>query len=518
MSSNKRVSTRQKMINLMYLVFIAMLALNIPVEVLDGFVLVNEKLQQTIQHSITRNNQMYEEMNLSYQRNQEKTKDSYNKALQVKQQTDSLYNYIQELKEEIARRTDGKDADVNNLDKKDNLDAAPEVMLSPIDGQGGKLKNAINNYKENITTYIQSPEKVELVRGLLSTDLTERAKKENKNWEEASFGQMPTIAAVTYLTEIQSNIKQAESEALNSLIKDIDLSDFRVNQLDAFVVPESKIVMRGMSYKADIILAAVDTTQRPRIVVNNKDIENGKLNLPAGGLGLQSIKGFIELMSPDGTARKIDFTDQYTVIEPMATVAPLLMDVLYAGINNEISISVPGVATQDVSASASGGTLTPKGGGIWVARPTGAVGTKFTIAVSARVNGIPRTMANKEFRIRDLPRPDAFIDYTDSKGAARVFKQGALSRTVLLNAGGIKASIDDGVLNIPFQVLSFTTMTVDAMGNAMPEVSSGSRFTERQLEQIRRQTRGQSFFITNIKVKGPDGVERDTAPMQIRLN
>jgi gliding motility-associated protein GldM len=505
------------MINLMYLVFIAMLALNIPAEVLDGFVLVNEKLQQTIQHSITRNNQMYQEMNLSYERNQEKTKDSYNKAQEVKQKTDSLFNYIQELKEEIARKTDGKNADVNNLDKKDNLDAAPEVMLSPIGGHGGKLKAAIDNYKGDITTYIQSPEKVELVKGLLSTEPSDRAKKENKSWAEASFGQMPTIAAVTYLTEIQSNVKQAESEALSSLIKNIDLSDFRVNELSAFVVPESKIVMRGTNYKADIILAAVDTTQRPRIVVNDKEITNGLLNLPTGSLGVHPLKGFIELMGHDGTARKIDFSEQYTVIEPMATVAPLLMDVLYSGINNEISISVPGVATQDVSASATGGTLT-RSGNNWVARPTGNIGTKFTIAVSARVNGVQRTVANKEFRIRALPDPTAYIDYTDSKGAPKVFKQGSIARSVLLSAGGIKASIDDGILNVPFQVISFRTLTVDAMGNAMPEVSNGANFSERQQEQIRRQERGRYFFITGIRVKGPDGRERDIAPMEIRLN
>lgn len=501
----------------MYLVFIAMLALNIPAEVLDGFVLVNEKLQQTIQHNINRNSQMYAEIDASYQRNAEKTKASYDMAKEVKQKTDSLFNYIQYLKVEIVKNTDGKNADVNNIDKKDNLDAVPELMLSPIDGQAKKLKAAIDQYRNEITSYIMNPEKEELIKSLLSTEVTERAKRENKNWEEASFGQMPTIAAVTYLSEIQSNVKQAENEALNSLIKNIDMSDFRVNELNAFVVPESRIVMRGTNYKADIILAAVDTTQRPRIVVNNKEITNGVLSLPTGGIGVQTLNGFIELMSHDGTSRKIDFTEKYTVIEPMATVAPLLMDVLYAGINNEISISVPGVATQDVSASASGGTLT-RSGNNWIARPTGAVGTKLTISVSARVNGVQRTVANKEFRIRALPDPTAYIDYTDSKGSPKVFKQGTLSRSILLSAGGIKASIDDGILNVPFQVLSFRTLTVDAMRNAMPEVSNGANFSERQLEQIRSQERGRTMFITGIRVKGPDGRERDIAPMEIRLN
>ena len=117
-----------------------------------------------------------------------------------------------------------------------------------------------------------------------------------------------------------------------------------------------------------------------------------------------------------------------------------------------------------------------------------------------------------------MPDPSAFINYVDSKGASRIFKQGTLSRNALLNAGNLRASIDDGILNIPFTVLSFRIMVSDAMGNVVPEVSAGASFSSRQLELIRRLDRGKTFFIAGIKVKGPDGIERDIAPMEIRLN
>lgn len=516
MASTKKTNTRQRMINLMYLVFIAMLALNIPTEVLDGFELVNENIQRTIQNTTERNNQIYGELDKSYQNNPEKTGRWYDRAQEVRVKTDSLYNLLQSLKVEIAQRTDGKNADVNNLKSKDNLDAASEVMLAPVKGKGKMLKKEIDGYRETITGLINDGQKVDIIKTTLSTEPTERAKRDNKDWIAGSFESMPSIAVLTYLSELQSNVKQAEGEALSSLLKNIDVSDFRVNELNAFVVPESKIVMRGMSYKADIILAAVDTTQRPKVVVNGKEITNGLLDIPAVALGLQPVKGYLEMLSPDGSTRQIPFEQNYTVIEPMATVAPLLMDVVYAGIDNELSISVPGVATQDVSVSASGGTVVRKGNN-WVARPTGNIGTKFTVNVSARVGGVQRTMANKEFRIRRLPDPSAFIAYTDEKGTPKIFKQGGLSRSVILSTKGIQASIDDGILNIPFTVLRFQTVIVDAMGNMMPETSAGSNFSERQLEQMRRMDRGKMFFISGIRVKGPDGIERDIAPMEIRL-
>lgn len=517
-TGKKKISPRQKMINLMYLVFIGMLAMNISVDVLNGFDLLSDNIATTIKSTTTRNKQMYAELSSSYEQNPEKTKSSYDKANLLKSQSDSLFNYIQSLKVEIAVKTDGKNADVDNLERREYRDAGSELFLSPVDGKGQDLKNAIDSYRNAIVQMISDSVKRNTIENSLSTEPTDRAKRNNQNWLEASFDNMPSIAVNTYLSELQSNIRLAEGEALNSLVKEIDLSDFRVNQLDALVIPESKVIVRGASYNANIIVAAVDTTQRPRIVVNGKEIENGVLKIPATSVGSSfKVQGFLELMNRDGSILKKDFSDTYTVIEPMATVAPLLMDVVYMGIDNELSISVPGFTSNQVSASVQGGTIVRKGNN-WVARPTAKVGEKLIVNVSVNDNGSQRTMARKEFRIRALPDPSAYINYTDSKGAQRVFKQGTLSRNALLSAGGIKASIDDGILNIPFQVLSFRLLVTDAMGNSMQEVSNGDRLSDRQLEQIKRLDRGKTFFVWGIRVKGPDGIERDISPMEIRLN
>ncbi|WP_108822758.1 gliding motility protein GldM [Dysgonomonas sp. Marseille-P4361] len=522
MALSKGQMTRQKMINLMYLVFIAMLALNISTEVLDGFVLMNDNLQESIKIADERNEKLYSDINVSYTSNPEKTRDSYELSKKVKLQSDSVVLFIQKLKEDIARKTDGSDADADNLKKKDKLGPSSEVMMAPVGGQGKRLKEMLDAYRENMLVYISDSIKQNVVRRTLSTEPSERARKDRKNWLQASFENMPSIAAVTLLTELEMNVRQAEGEVLNNLVQDIDVKDLRVNELSAFVVPQSNIVMQGLPYRANVILAAVDTTQRPKVVIDGKELpldNNGLYEVGTASVGTKSFNGYIELLDRMGNSLRRDFTQEYTVIEPMATIAPLLMDVVYAGIPNEISISVPGIPSQDIVATAvKGGTLT-KSGKNWVAAPaTAQVGQKFVISVSARVNGALRTIvAGKEFRIRRLPDPTPYIAYNDAEGKAKMFKRGNLSRSVLLGTDELKAAIDDGILNIPFTVTSFTTLSLDAMNNASPELSNGAKFSDRQKEQIKRLARGSELFITKIKVKGPDG-ERELNTMVVRIN
>lgn len=516
MRISKGRATRQKMINLMYLVFIAMLALNVSTEVLDGFDLINENLQQTIKTTATRNQQIYSEIETSYKQNPGKTELAYNDAQSVKVKTDSLFEYIDFLKKEIILKSDGSNADLNKLEARDNLDASSEVMIAPMGGKHGyKLRDAIVAYRNAMMGVIKDVDKQNIVERSLSTEVSEKAKLDNKDWVMASFERMPSIATITYLSELQVNIKQAEGEALNNLLKNIDFSDLRVNDVKAIIVPESKIVMSGTSYTANVLMAAVDTTQRPTIVVNGTEVLDGIFR-EIRGVGTWPVKGYIEMEGRDGTSIRKDFQTDYTVIAPMATIAPLLMDVVYSGIKNPISISIPGVPNNAVSTRATGGRL-EKDGNNWNAYPTG-IGGKFTIDVYANANGASRLVAKKEFRIRALPDPTAYIEVKDDKGHAKMHKRGAISRAVLLNNQMLKAAIDDGILNIGFNVLGFRTYNRDAMGNVAPEMSDGARFSARQMEQIRRMSRGEFLYIGGIKVKGPDGIEREISPMEIRIN
>ena len=118
-------------------------------------------------------------------------------------------------------------------------------------------------------------------------------------------------------------------------------------------------------------------------------------------------------------------------------------------------------------------------------------------------------MGDYSYRVRQLPDPSPFIEYKDANGSLKRYRGGSgLSKAVLMNTDGIVAAIDDGLLNIDFQVLGFETTFFDNMGNAVPEVSSSANFSSRQKDMFRRLSRGKRFYISRVRAKGPDGVER----------
>jgi gliding motility-associated protein GldM len=509
------------MINLMYLVFIGMLALNVSTEVLDGFELVEVSLLRSVKASTERNDRIFDDLENYYKANSEKAKEWYDKGVQVKTRTDSLFNYTQSLKNRIVIKSDGENGDPEKLKHPDDLNAAFEIMFEQGKNDGAKLKSGINDYREYIASLVNNPSVKNIIEKNLSTEPTPKAKENKQSWEESMFFQMPVAAAVTLLTKLQNDIRYAESEVLNELVKNIDIKDLRVNSVEAFVIPESKFVMRGSSYKANIVLAAQDTTQKPKIVINGKDLPpeaNGLYVAGTGSTGAFSFKGYAEIAQGDGTPIHKEFSAEYVVMEPSATIAPVLMNVLYAGIENEIAIDASGVARQNITASMTNGSLTDKGNGIWAAKPT-TIGTDAVITVNAKMSdGHSLEMGKRTLRVRPLPPPTAFLSI-NATGKPPKFNGGPLSKADLLNADAVEAAIDDGLLNIKFNVLKFEIRYTDQMGMTVREQSDGSRFSARQKEILRGFTRGRTVLISGISTRGPDGVEQVLkSPLEIIIN
>jgi gliding motility-associated protein GldM len=312
-------------------------------------------------------------------------------------------------------------------------------------------------------------------------------------------------------------VKHAESQILHQLISNIDVKDVRVNQISAFVIPSSKTVVRGGTFSADIVMAAVDTTQRPDIYVGNTLLKssNGHFETVCNSTGDFTLSGYITMLNGNGEKIRRDFSQAYTVVEPSATVSATLMNMLYAGFQNPISVSVPGVPANKISVSMTNGTLTKKGNGKYVAVPS-KVGTDAVFTVSADNEGRMQQMGKFTFNVRKLPDPTGFMEVTDANGNVDRFKGGRISKKMLLSAGGVGAAIDDGLLNINFKVVGFETVFIDRMGNAMPEVSNSSNFTPNQIARIRSLTKGKIFNISRIRAIGPDGIQR-TLPSSVEV-
>ena len=195
-----------------------------------------------------------------------------------------------------------------------------------------------------------------------------------------------------------------------------------------------------------------------------------------------------------------------------------MMNVFYAGINNPVSIAVPGVPQNSISATMTNGTLAKSGDG-WVARPS-KVGAECVVTVTAEMDGKRTNVGSTTFKVRKLPDPMPFITYKDANGQSLRYRGGrpGISKAALMAAAGLDAAIDDEILNIDYKVISFECNFVDAMGDFHPEASNSSQFTERQKERIKRLQHGKQFIIGPVKATGPDGITRTIAPIQVIIN
>ena len=516
-----RMSPRQRMINLMYIVLTAMLALNVSSDVLNGFSQVQDGIQGTNLNITARNGVQFAHLENLYEQNPEKAGRWYRQGVELHKRSDKLYALIEDLKTSIAKAADGADGKYSDIVNNDDLEASAVTMLNPATNKGQALRRNLDEYRKYVVTMIPDAEKRKAVENMLSTKVSARSGDVgSQSWEQKMFENMPAVAAVTLLTKVQNDIRQAESEALSGLIAAVDMGDVRVNELNAYVIPVSNMIMRGGKYSADIVLAAIDTTQRPEIFINGSKLDNAKghYEFVAGSVGTHDFSGYIEVPRADGTTDRRPFKSSYTVMEPMATISPTMMNVLYAGIANPISISVPGVPMTAVQATMSNGTLT-RNGDHWVAHP-GKVGSESVISVSANIDGHSQTVGSMTFRVRKLPDPSPYLAIKDGNGNTVHYKGSPkrISKGALMASEGIGAAIDDDILNVTYSVVSFSTVFYGQMGNAIPELSDGSRFSSRQEEQLLRLKPRNTFLITDVKAKGPDGITRDISPMQVALN
>lgn len=535
-----KLSPRQKMINLMYVVLMAMLALNVSSDVLQGFSLVDQMLTRKVKSASDGNSLLLKDIQEAMDNNPEATKEWYDKSQKVKKASDELYNYLEDLKVSIVKEADGDDADIHNINSKENLEAGTYVMVAQKKGE--ELFAKINEYRHLMQQMIIDPQKRENVLQNLSTDLPGKTNTSARQWATYHFEHIPVAADIVLLSKFQDDVRYAEEEALHGFLANTNINelDIRVNDVRAYVIPYSRTINQGEKYSAQVVVAAVDTTQSPEVYVNNTLLEsgNGKFETIASSPGEHSFSGYVLLRKRDGSVIRRNFFQTYNVIpmkgpgekpaekpkeEPkkggddeeakkakskapapkigFATVSATLMNVLYAGFENPISISVGGASS--IQASMTGGTFTDLGNGKYTAVPS-TVGQDVTISVSASVGGHTEHIGDFPFRVRKLPDPTPYIQ----TGADDHFKGGRMPKQTLLAQSGIKAAIDDGLLNIPFSVTGFKMVMFDRMGNAVVEASNSANFTEAMKAQMREMQRGQRFFITEVNAIGPDKIAR----------
>lgn len=523
---------RQRMINMMYLVLTAMLALNVAAETLEAFRVIDGSLTQTFGAVDSKNRQVYLAFEQAYAENPAKVSDWKAKADQVRGQTDSLVNYIWRLKEELAYKSGAKKTDADNPDRgeyitlktrsgdtlvvkrEDDINSPAEIMIAQ--KKAAELKSKINSYKEFMTGVIEDGD--DELKSVISQELETRDPRFSltsgkATWESLYFENKPLASILTLLSKIQIDAKNSEANLLNYLYSKIDAASYKFNKLDAQVIANSAIILQGEEYNAEIFLAAIDTTVDPEIIVNGRvlPIVDGKAvyNLRPTEPGTFKWSGVLKYKTPEGLVRSYPFEKEYQVTRPAVTISPTKMNVFYRGIANPVDISVPGIAKENLRVEMTNGRITPTNGQLMVfPSELDEQGRKTTVSVFARLAGGERLMGTMNFRVKKVPDPVAKIANLSG---------GNIKKEDLMLEDGMMAVLEDFDFDLRFSVTQFDVSLTGSGGYVNTWKSTGNRFTADQKAQFRNLAVGSIVYFDNIRARGDDGTDRTLDPISFKI-
>lgn len=429
---------RQKMINLLYIILIAMLAINVSTDVMTGYDVMYKSYSAQIEKIELSNRALLLEI---------KEKSKINPASvpveiissRTDLETNKLIAFINEIKVKIIRDADGTDYEEGMLVNREDMRAVPAALLSS--GMDVKLKRMISSYCDSILPYISDKPDKELVKQYLKVG------KENSedSWEEA-FTSLPAIGGVVFFTKLQLDVLQSANEVYRSLLKNME----KVHEKEAFI--------KDSLYQAFLM------------------------------------------------------KDKVEEILPSGNVSSKLMNILYAGVNNPIHITVPEMARNELKVSMVNGRISEKEGEWTVLPEIGAA--ESTIILSKVSEGKETEIGRYVFKVRPLPDPQPFISYTNDNGnVANYYGAVPINKKYLLNINSIGAL--SSAEEFQFSVLEFEVVLKKEDNTTLYESQKGNRLSDEQMHIVREAGKGDRLYITSIVVLGPDGKKREVQPVEI---
>ena len=503
-----KLTPRQKMINMMYLVLTALLALNVSREVMDAFYEVMVSQEASIETVEKQNSSIYTAFEAAAAENPVKAGPWRDKANDVKSRSAALYQQIEDLKRGVIEASGGADeesGDPNKPSKMDDLEASPNYFL--IQGNGAKLKAALADYREFMKTEAEGNDL--LMNSLDGTfDLSDHKHDGTTiSWEQHKFEHFPLISVLTFLTKMQSDVRTSEANVIDYLQKNITASDLKFTGVRTVVMPKSTFVTKGGEYEADVFLAAFDDTQNPTVTINGQELSEedivggvAKVRFPANRVGETTWNGEIKLVQ-NGEEKIFPVEGAFNVAPPSVVISPTKMNVLYRGVDNPLEISVPGVDPSNLIVS---GTGVKKSGNGYIADVTRNKGGELKISVSVRDGDKTSNMGSKLFRVKNLP---------DASGSIFGKTEGLMSANLIKKAK-VEAKFNNFDFELPLTVTSFQIIVPPFA----PIDCKGSTLNSNARAALDKAKPGTPVIIRNIRAKTGKGIKPKVAPITIDLN
>lgn len=508
------LSPRQKMINLMYLVFIAMLALNMSKEVLSAFGLLNEKLVESNEKATQNNEMAYAGLKQKATDQPEKYAGMLEEYNGINSLSDEFYTYVEEIKTKITAKVDPEDLEKGNYEVMDKADDLDQMFFNGdnYSPEGQKFVDFINNYREQALSTVKSipdslvsaDQKTSLVNtienrfftGDAEGKIVRRSDDKKQAWLNYHYEGFPLIASLTKLTNVQSDIKTTEEDILSAMVQGQLTSDVSYSNYSTLLEQPKSAYYSGEEFDGAIVLGRVDATTKPaevRLTLDGQELKEGedfeivngqvKMMVSAGRPGDHTIEGEL-IFKEDGKEVPVPVNKTFSTISKPngAVISADKMNVVYRGVSNPLTISIPGIPDNKVSASAPG--LKRVSGSKYAMNP----GTGRTVKISAS-GALPdgkRVGSTTEFRIKDIPRPSGTV--RGEFGEIKMPKANLEISTIGAMLEDFDFDLNIAVSGFKFKVPGQPTVQVN-----------GNKLDGRAKAALKRAGRGESVQIFDIE-------------------
>lgn len=507
---------RQKMINMMYLVLTALLALNVSNEVLEAFKTVDKSIVTSNAALDNKNGVIYKAFSDELKDPQTKAKAEVwaPKADQVHKLSTDLSSYLDNMKLQLKQESGLKKTDKGEEFKEDDLDAATRLFAEK--GEGKKMYEALAAYKKNVLAVLNPADFKDNPK--LQEDLTKKVaefektlpldlripEKANavasgdagKDWTFNYFHMTPTIASLTILSKFQNDVKNSEAQLVDYIHSQIGAVKIVYDQFEAIAQANRTYAMPGDEIEIKAGVGAFSDAAKPKITINGQPmaLEGGKATFKttASGAGEHSVAVKVEFTKPDGTTAVKDEIVKYTVGTPSgASMFLTKMNVVYMDVDNPVLISSGSGGKENMKVSFSNGSISGAGGDLYNIKPTSQGAAKVSINVNGKTTSF-------DVRVKQLPNPAVFV------GAV---KSGAIGAAQFKAMGGMLAKLENSEFDYPYTIVGYKIGARNPSGIYQEVDIQGPRWSAAQA-LINGQAPGSLVYFDNIRVLGPGGKTR----------
>ncbi|MFV5698520.1 gliding motility protein GldM [Flavobacterium sp. ZT3R17] len=492
-----KLTPRQKMINLMYLVFIAMLALNMSKEVLSAFGILNNKIVESNSITDTRNESSFLQLSQKAVDQPGQFGDKKAKVEKIRALSKDFNDYLENIKTTVTKkfvRDSQGNLPYEQMDKGDLIDRM-FFTGDRVSKQGQEFLDRINNFSTQIKqiggSSIADSEMKKIEARFATNPIYSEKAGAKLPWIDYNYKGFPLIATITKLSQLQADIKTTESDVMTGMFQSDLVAAASLTAYQPIVVLEKSVFFQGETVQGKVILGKFDPSLRAKsVIVNGSSLQaeagQAKFSFGAGNIGEHPIGGSFNF-EENGKLVPLTIQKSSYVVVPRpksATISADKMNVVYRGVVNPMTISFAGVSADKVSASAPG--LSSAGGGKYNMSP--GAGSETVINVTATLPDGSKVSDKKSFRIKGIPGPTGTI-----RGEMGVVK-GPKSNLQIATIG---AKLVDFDFEVGLDVVGFNLKVT----GQPTVVVQGNKLNAQCNAVLSKAVRGDQVTISEIKTK-----------------